>query len=92
MFVWDSILGADIHYVTISLLKIERKTLKSNPAVLDKRSASVEAELEVKGSRAKRVESLEAVEASVEVLMVMVTLLALRVHGVFTVVKLGSHL
>lgn len=51
-------------------------------------AASVEVEFKVKGSRTKRIETLEA---SMEVMM-MVTLLALWIHGVLSVVKLGSHL
>lgn len=50
-------------------------------------ASSVEAKFKVKGSGAKRIESLEAVEASVEVVL----LLALRIHRVLTVVELGSH-
>lgn len=49
---------------------------------------SIEAEFEVEGSGAERVEPLEAVEASVEALLL---LLALRVHWVLAVVELGSH-
>lgn len=50
-------------------------------------ASSIKAKFKVKGSGAKRVESLEAVEASVEVVL----LLALGIHGVLTVVELGSH-
>lgn len=50
-------------------------------------ASSIEAEFKVEGSRAKWIETLEAVEASVEVAL----LLALRIHGVLSVVKLGSH-
>lgn len=50
-------------------------------------ASSIEAKFKIKGSGAKRVESLEAMEASVEVVL----LLALGIHGVLTVVELGSH-
>lgn len=50
-------------------------------------ASSVEAEFEVEGSRTKRIETLEAVEASMEIAL----LLALWIHGVLSVVKLGSH-
>ena len=75
-----------------SLLNREENTKEIAPAVPDTSSSSVEVEFKVEGSRAKRIETLEALEASVEVMMMMVTLLALRIHGVFAVVKLGSHL
>ena len=50
-------------------------------------ASSVEVEFKVEGSRAEWIETLEAVEASVEVLM----MLALWIHGILSVVKLGSH-
>lgn len=48
---------------------------------------SVEAKFEAERSGAERIEALEALEASVEVML----LLTLWIHGVFSVVKLGSH-
>lgn len=50
---------------------------------------SVEVKFKVKGSGAKRIETLESVKTSVK--GVMMTLLALWIHWVFSVVKLGSH-
>lgn len=50
---------------------------------------SVEVEFKVERSWAKWVETLET---SMKVLMMMMTLLALWIHGVFPVVKLSSHL
>lgn len=55
--------------------------------------ALVEAEFEVKWPRTERIESLEVVPATVEVLMVMSpTLLTLWIHGILALVKLTSHL
>lgn len=50
-------------------------------------ASSVEAEFEVEGSRTEWIETLEAVEASMEVPL----LLALWIHGVFSMVELCSH-
>lgn len=50
-------------------------------------ASSIKAKFEAERSRAEWIESLEAVEASVEVVL----LLTLWIHGVFSVVKLGSH-
>lgn len=74
----------------ISLLNREENT--KNPLQLCWTwASSVKVEFKVEGSGAEWIETLEALEASVEVMMVM-TLLALRVHGVLAVVELGSHL
>lgn len=55
--------------------------------------ALVEAEFEIKWPRTERIESLEVVPATVEVLMVMSpTLLTLWIHGILALVKLTSHL
>lgn len=52
-------------------------------------ASSVKAKFEAeRPGGAERIESLEAVEASVEVMV----LLTLWIHGIFSVVKLGSHL
>lgn len=47
----------------------------------------MEAEFKIEWSRAKWIETLEAVEASMEVVL----LLAFWVHGVLSMVKLRSH-
>lgn len=55
--------------------------------------ALVEVEFEIKRSRTERIESLEVVPATVEVVVVMPpTLLTLWIHGVLALVKLTPHL
>lgn len=49
----------------------------------------VEVEFKAEGSRTKGIETLESMETSMSM---VVTLLALWVHGIFTVVELGSLL
>lgn len=71
----------------ISLSNREERKIHSTCALYQ--DFSVVAKFEVEGSGAERVETLEAVETSVE--RVMVALLALWIHGVFAMVELSSH-
>lgn len=54
-------------------------------------ASSVVVEFKVEGSGAKRIEALEALVASVEVMM-MLSLLALWIHGILPLVELCSQL
>lgn len=55
--------------------------------------ALVETEFEIKRPRTERIESLEVVPATMEVMMVMSpTLLTLWIHGILALVKFTPHL
>lgn len=81
-FNWGESTGINLPQADFSHLHLKKKNISS----CARYASSIKAKFKAERSGAEWIESLEAVEASVEVVL----LLTLWIQGVFSVVKLGS--